>query len=145
MRKTLSVMTLLAMFLANAVTPVLASYPFAKRGLAYAPVSPPPSPPPVCAPGTFTFTGNSSTSGTAGNIRTFTANGVSVKASGFSRRYSNGSWATGYLGLYSEGLGVTDGSESGADGSHRVDNIGSGDTRRNNYVLFEFSVPVVVD
>src|SRR5262245_37341133 len=148
MRKTLSVILLLAMFLANAVTPVLATYPFAKRRLAYAPspVSPPPSPPPApCAPGTFTFSGSSSTTGTAGNIRTFTANGVSVKASGFSRRYSNGSWATGYLGLYSEGLGVTDGSEDGANGSHRVDNIGSGDTRRNNYVLFEFSVPVVVD
>ena len=38
-------------------------------------------------------------------------------------------------------MGVTDGSESGSNPTHKVDNQGG----RNNYVLFEFSVPVVID
>ena len=48
--------------------------------------------------------------GTAGNIRTFTAGGVSVKTSAFSRDTS-GVWSTAYLGSYGGGLGVTDSSE----------------------------------
>ena len=89
---------------------------------------------------TFNFSGSSATSGTAGNIRTFSAGGVSVKTSAFSRDTS-GVWSTAYLGSYGGGLGVTDGSE-GRSGSntHTVDNIG-----RDNYVLFEFSETVVVD
>ncbi len=94
-----------------------------------------------CPDTTFKFTGNTSGSGTAGNIRTFTMNGVSVHASAFSRTNSSGAWATAYLGLFGPGLGVTDGSESGNDPTHKVDNQGS----RKNYVLFEFSVPVVID
>jgi uncharacterized repeat protein (TIGR01451 family) len=94
-----------------------------------------------CPDTTFTFTGNTSGSGTAGNTRTFTMNGVSVKASAFSRTNSSGAWATAYLGLFGPGLGATDGSESGGNPSHKVDNQGG----RNNYVLFEFSVPVVID
>ena len=94
----------------------------------------------VCPDTTFKFTGDTSGSGTKGNIRTFTMNGVSVKASAFSRT-SGGTWATAYLGLFGPGLGVTDGSESGSNPTHKVDNQGG----RNNYVLFEFSVPVVID
>jgi hypothetical protein len=100
------------------------------------------APPPACSAGTFSFTGNFSTSGPAGNIRTFAVNGVTVKASAFSRTDSGAAWATSYLGLYSGGLGVTDTSEGdGSNNTHKVDNLGG----RNNYVLFEFSTPVVID
>jgi len=93
-----------------------------------------------CAPGTVTTTGNTSTTGTPGNIRTFTAtNNVQVNASAFSRS-TNGTWTTAYLGAYSPGLGVTNRNESGADPTHKVDNVDGVD-----YVLFEFSSPVVVD
>lgn len=93
-----------------------------------------------CAASTLAFTGNSSVSGTPGNIRTFSAGAVSVNASAFSRvKGSGGSWATAYLGVWSEGLGVTDTSESGSGDTHKLDNNG-----RLNYILFEFSQPVVV-
>ena len=101
-----------------------------------------PPPPPVCVPATFTFSGSSSTSGTAGNIRTFAVSGTNVHVSAWSRTKSGSTWNTAYLGLYSPGLGVTDGSEgTGSGGSHKVDNNGT----RENYVLFEFSQPVIVD
>lgn len=100
---------------------------------------PQPPPPPTCVPATFTFSGSSSTTGSAGNIRTFSVSGTSVRASAFSRKNSGGAWNTAYLGLYSPGLGVTDGSESGS--AHKVDNGGY----RDNYVLFEFSQPVLID
>ena len=98
--------------------------------------------PTVCdASGTFSFVGNTASSGTNGNIRTFTANGINVKASAFSRTDA-GSWASAYLGSYSHGLGVTDSSEGdGSNDRHTVDNQGG----RDNYVLFEFSQPVVFD
>jgi protocatechuate 3,4-dioxygenase beta subunit len=97
--------------------------------------------PTVCdAQGTFTFAGNTATSGSNGNIRSFSVNGINVKASAFSRADSGGAWATAYLGLYSHGLGVTDSSEGNGDNDrHTVDNQGG----RDNYVLFEFSQPVV--
>jgi len=96
---------------------------------------------PTCSAGTFATTGSSATSGTAGNVRSFTANGVSVKASAFSRAKTSGVWSTAFLGAWSVGMGVTDGSEGDGSGdSHKVDNVGD----RNNYVLFEFSQPVVV-
>lgn len=85
--------------------------------------------------------GNSALYGTAGNIRTFSGGGVSIKASAFSRAKSNGAWATAYLGAFGVGLGVTDGSEgTGLNDTHKIDNIGD----RVNYVMFEFSQPVVV-
>jgi Tol biopolymer transport system component/outer membrane biosynthesis protein TonB len=105
----------------------------------------PPTPTPTatpCVPGTFTFEGNSALSGSAGNIRPFTVGGTTVKVSAFSRADSNGAWASAYLGLYSAGLGVTDSGEGNGDNDrHKVDNIGG----KNNYVLFEFSAPVIVD
>ena len=61
-------------------------------------------------------------------------------SSAFSRQDSNGNWATAYLGSYAPGLGVTDGSENGANDTHKVDNIGG----RNNYIVLEFSQPVVM-
>jgi hypothetical protein len=87
----------------------------------------------------FAFTGNTSTTGTKGNIRSYASNGVSVNASAFSRT-TGGTWSTAYLGAYSEGLGVTDPSENGSNGTHRVDNIG-----QMNFVLFEFSTLVEID
>ncbi len=83
--------------------------------------------------------GNSATTGTSGNVRTFGAGSVSVNASAFSRTPA-GAWSTAYLGSFGGGLGVTDSGEDGAGTSHTVDNSGN-----MNYVLFEFSQPVLVD
>ena len=93
------------------------------------------------APSTFRHLGQQRRDGTDGNIRTFTAGSVSVKASGFSRDKTTGAWSTAYLGSYGGGLGVTDSSEGdGSSNTHTVDNVG-----RDNYVLFEFSETVIVD
>jgi hypothetical protein len=98
-------------------------------------------PPPVCVATTFYFDGTSGTDGADGNTRLYTVNGVSVRASAWSRDKATGVWAKGWLGAYAGGLGVTDTSEgTGADNSHTVDNIG-----RDNYVVFEFSQKVVVN
>ncbi|NJN72124.1 MAG: hypothetical protein HC799_04555 [Limnothrix sp. RL_2_0] len=85
----------------------------------------------------FYLTGNSYTTGSYGNTRTFTSEGVSVEASAFSYNSSAG-WNTAYLGAYGGGLGVTNQHESGS--GHRVDNGGSTD-----YIVFEFDESVVVD
>jgi hypothetical protein len=100
-------------------------------------------PPVICVPSKFDFTGNTSTDGYAGKIRTYTASsGVKVNVSAFSRTKSGGSWDTAYLGSYPGGLGVTDDSEgNGGNNTHKLDNIGS----RVNYVLFEFSSPVIIN
>ena len=92
----------------------------------------------VCS--TFNFNGSSALSGTFGNIRLYTNNGVIVKASAFSRNRTDGVWAAAYLGAYGGGLGVTDNTEgTGDNNTHTTDNID-----RDNYVLFEFSQPVTV-
>ncbi|NEO97701.1 MAG: hypothetical protein F6K58_03135, partial [Symploca sp. SIO2E9] len=89
---------------------------------------------------TFHFTGYSGLDGPDGNIRTFSAGDVSVKASAFSRDHY-GNFDEAFLGSFSSGLGVTDASEgNGGNGLHRVDNV-----YNDNYVLFEFSETVVVD
>lgn len=93
------------------------------------------------ATSTFDFSGGSALDGTDGNVRAFTAGGASVKTSAFSRDGATGNWATGWLGSYGVGLGVTDsGESSGGSNSHMVDNVG-----RDNYVLFSFDQKVVVD
>jgi hypothetical protein len=98
-----------------------------------------PPPPTTCVPATYDFSGSSQSCGTAGNIREFSAGGVAVRVSAFSRT-TNGTWAAAYLGRYSAGLGVTDTSEGNGDNNrHVVDNVG-----RYNYVLFEFAEPVIV-
>ena len=71
----------------------------------------------------YVFAGNTAVNGTKGNIRTYTENNVSVNVSAFSRTTA-GTWSTAYLGAYSDGLGVTDTSENGSSGTHRVDNVG---------------------
>ncbi|MGD1808902.1 DUF7507 domain-containing protein, partial [Dapis sp. BLCC M126] len=85
----------------------------------------------------FTLTGNSYTTGPAGNTRHFTQDGVSVDVSAFSFNSHQG-WRTAFLGAYGGGLGVTNQNESGS--GHRVDNGGSID-----YILFEFDQDVTVD
>ena len=104
--------------------------------------TPTPTPPP-CVPGTLTLTGSDTVvDGPDGNIRTFNAGNLSVKASAFSRRNDTGQFETAYLGAYGSGLGVTDRGEGNGDNNrHVVDNIGD----RKNYVLFEFNRRVVVD
>ncbi|MGK7940825.1 MAG: SdrD B-like domain-containing protein, partial [Crocosphaera sp.] len=89
---------------------------------------------------TFYLTGNSHLDGPNGNIRTFSADDISVKTSAFSRD-AHGTWEEAFLGSFSTGLGVTDNVEGdGSNGLHRVDNV-----YLDNYVLFEFSENVVVD
>ncbi|SFH00742.1 DUF7467 domain-containing protein, partial [Neptunomonas qingdaonensis] len=89
----------------------------------------------------FSFNGSSSGSGTYGNIRTYTDNGVSVNVSAHSRSDKSGDWSTSYLGAFSGGMGVTNRNESGSGNSHTVDNRGDMD----DYVLFEFDQNVVID
>ena len=91
---------------------------------------------------TFDFNGNSATDGMDGNIRSYTANGISVNASAFSRDKSTGAWSSAWLGTYAGGLGVTDSSEGSgsSNNDHTLDNYG-----RDNYVQFEFSTLVTVD
>ncbi|WP_016952819.1 SdrD B-like domain-containing protein [Anabaena sp. PCC 7108] len=97
--------------------------------------------PTVGSVGTFSLGGNTATSGTLGNIRTFTAtNGVQVKASAFSQ-LNGTTWSNAYLGSYGGGLGVTNSNEGDGSGNlHVVDNGSS-----NDYILFEFSESVVID
>ncbi len=85
----------------------------------------------------FVFSGSSSTTGSNGNIRTFTANGVTVDASADSRSTSR-DWNAGYVGMYDGGMGVTNTGESGSN--HRVDN-----GTQVDYLLFEFDKDVTVD
>ncbi|MEQ1765661.1 MAG: hypothetical protein ABL984_21210, partial [Pyrinomonadaceae bacterium] len=163
MRKVLTLLALYAIVLANTVAPVLAlssgetvgaglineftesisTVPTEENTEMAAPMTGNPG---ACAPGVFTLTGNSSGSGSNGNIRTFTSNsGVNVKVSGFSRKYDNGAWETAFLAAFPPGLGVTDRGENGSDPQYKVDNAGSGNSRRNNYVLFEFDRSVIID
>lgn len=95
-----------------------------------------------CAAGVFNMEGSSAGSGTHGNIRSYTTGSINVKASGFSRRKSDGLWETGYLGVFGTGLGVTDrGEGDGSSDRHKLDNLGD----RDNYILFEFDRTIVVD
>jgi len=88
---------------------------------------------------TIGFSGGSQTSGAFGNTRAFTGGGVTVEAS--AQSFVNGAWQNSYLGLYTNGLGVTNSLEgSGGGGTHTVDNIGSIDR-----VRFSFSTAVVLD
>jgi hypothetical protein len=104
----------------------------------------------------FGLTGSSSTSGTAGNVRTFTAgsgaNAVSVSASAWSiapSSTSNGGISTNntltdvvskaYLGAYSTGLGVTNGTEGngGSNNSHTNDNYA-----KQDFIVLQFNKKV---
>jgi hypothetical protein len=96
------------------------------------------------APITITTVGNdSSTSGNAGNSRTFSNSGVSVIASAYS--VSGTSLLSAHLGVYDQGLGVTACStgqtycSTSGDSSHTIDNSG-----RDDFVLLQFSTDVIV-
>ncbi|MBN1453496.1 MAG: right-handed parallel beta-helix repeat-containing protein [Anaerolineales bacterium] len=93
-----------------------------------------------CQPGTFIFKGSDPLSGPAGNIKTFTVNGVNVKVTGWSRDKATGAYAPAYVGVYSGGLGVTDlvSDGNGSNYQHTVDNEGA-----DNFLLFEFDQLVV--
>jgi len=84
------------------------------------------------------FSGSSPLSGPLGNTRQFSNDGVTVTASAESLIGNTQPWEDSYLGLYSGGLGVTNGAEgSGSNGKHTVDNIGS-----NDRVVFAFDTEV---
>src|SRR4029453_14531431 len=107
MRKTLVLITVLALLVASGTMPVLAAYDLAstiskslvaighnqgderlreRNNTRYPPrSSATPTPTPPCVAGTFTLTGNSGQNGSDGNIRTFvTPSGVKLHASAFS-------------------------------------------------------------
>ncbi len=93
------------------------------------------------AAATFDFSGSSPLDGSDGNVRSYAAGSVNLKATAFSRDKASGAWADAYLGAYGGGLGVTDSGEGdGSSNKHTVDNIG-----RDNYILFAFDQSVVVD
>ncbi len=97
----------------------------------------------ICIPAEGSISGNDSTSGTAGNVKTFTLdNGVKVKVTGWSRNKSTGAWAPAYVGAYGGGLGVTDSVSdgNGSNDQHTLDNGGA-----DNYLLYEFDQPVIAD
>ena len=87
---------------------------------------------------TFVFTGDSYLDGANGNVRSFTQNDVSVDVSGFSYHKHSGTWHEAYVGVYSNGLGVTNVYEN--TNAHRTDNRGSID-----FLVFEFDTDVIVD
>jgi len=109
----------------------------------------------VAKPGTYTSTTvsnfnfnaavNGATNGITANTRTFTSTSgnVTLTASAFSREqvgYNPVSWSSAYLGQYTTGLGITNGSEKGSN-EYRLDNVGN----RKDYLLIQFSESVVLN
>ncbi len=93
------------------------------------------------SPVTVTMSGSTATSGNAGNTRTYSAGGINVKASAWSRDKSTNQFFSSYLGAYGGGLGVTDQIEgSGGSNTHTVDNVG-----RDNYIMFQIDQNVILD
>lgn len=89
----------------------------------------------------ISFSGSTPTSGTLGNTRSFSKDGINVLASAESLIGGAGVWQPSYLGNYGGGLGVTNSTEgSGGSSTHTVDNIGSYDR-----VVFSFSTDVILD
>jgi len=85
---------------------------------------------------------DSAKTGTAANSRSFTSNGVTLTARAFSRELlgcNTVSWSSSYLGNYTTGLGITNGSETASD--YRLDNAGG----KKDYLLLQFSESVVID
>ena len=97
---------------------------------------------PVCNAGKYLMTGTDTHYGPAGNIKSFTINGVNVNVSGWSRDKTTGIYAPAYIGAYPNGLGVTDliSDGNGSNLQHALDNFGA-----DNYLLFEFDRPVIID
>ncbi len=93
------------------------------------------------SPVTFDFTTcavSCNLDGPDGNSRSFSAGGISVNATGWTRK-SDGSAVASYLGQYSGGLGVTNPIDdgNGSNNRHTVDNDGTDD-----FVQFKFSKDV---
>ena len=85
---------------------------------------------------------DSTKTGSGGNARTLTVDGVTLTARGYSREYLGGgsvSWLNAYLGQYSTGLGITNCAETSTD--FRLDNVGS----KRDYLVLQFSEAVVLD
>lgn len=89
---------------------------------------------PASAATVISLTGGTNTAGAAGNtygnMRTFSAGGINVKAFAFS---NNSSRSEGYLGQYgTAGLGITNTTDSGTN-YHAVDNQSG-----NDFIMFVF-------
>ena len=89
---------------------------------------------------------SSSSSGSAGNVRSYSSGVVTLTAKAFSREaLSSGSicWTNAFLGAYATanaaGLGITNSSEG--SGNYRIDNVGS----KRDYLMLQFSESVVLD
>lgn len=84
----------------------------------------------------ITFTGNSAGDGTDGNVRAFSADGITVQATAWS--YTGSTLEKAYLGAFSSGLGVTNPTEGdGSGNAHAVDNY-----LRNDFILLVFNQAV---
>lgn len=70
---------------------------------------------------TFDFVGNAYTNGAAGNVVSFSSGGETVNVSAWSNNGTNSDLKEAYLGVYYNGLGITNTSN---DGQHTIDNIG---------------------
>lgn len=108
---------------------------------------------PASASVIFAATGNSSTSGTAGNTRTFTAgsgsSAVTLKASAWGLKTTGSCAVTAttantancisksYLGAYGQGLGVTSAGDSGTN-LHTTDNLGD----YQDFIILQFDKKV---
>lgn len=93
---------------------------------------------------TYDFTSGSATASTNtgsgyGNVRTFTAGGVTVTVTAWSLTGSSSTFESAQLGRFSTGLGTCNRSEGRNCGSpsHQVDNSGADD-----FVLFQFDAAV---
>lgn len=86
---------------------------------------------------TFTLTGNTGTSGTAGNSIEFTGSDGITKVRVFAGSINGSTVQNSYLGAYSNGLGATSGDETGANNTHVLDN-----QNRLDFLLFQFNRPV---
>lgn len=91
----------------------------------------------------FPLTGSSSTNGTHANSRTYSltqgSETLNLRVTGWSLTSptAGGQIFDSYLGLYSNGAGVTSGDEDGSASTHTVDN-----QNRYDFLLFQFDRPV---
>jgi PEP-CTERM motif len=88
----------------------------------------------------FPLTGSSSTNGTHANSQTYSitqgTETINLRVTGWSLTTA-GQIFDSYLGLYSNGAGVTSGDENGGSLTHTIDN-----QNRYDFVLFQFDRPV---
>lgn len=88
----------------------------------------------------FPLTGSSATNGTHANSQTYTltqgSDTLKLRVTGWSLT-TTGQIFDSYLGLYSNGAGVTSGDENGGSLTHTVDN-----QNRYDFLIFQFDRPV---